>query len=712
MTSKRYEKHAPNLVELGYDVTPVAGKKPILTGWTDRPDNANDYSKFPNNSIGVLTGGGHNLIAVDVDILNPFTSNAVQDLIESELGFAPRRIGKQPKFLMVFRTDEQMRKIKTPVYDIHGDDTAVEILAEGQQFVASGIHEDTKKKYYWPDDSIMDIPANELTLVTVKQVEEFLALANELLSKHGTVKSRTTFEDGGGGKAPTLNLKEQDAPLDDISVALAHIPNDGCHYDDWIIMAHAVKGAVGADGWDIFDRWSQRSDKYDHNETKRAWNSIGKVDTIGAGSIFHIAAQYDFDSSEHRGSLPSVSVTEEIEQQEKTPTFARPVKGFDPRSINPRKWIVEGRYIRQRVTITIAPPGVGKSTLTIQEALAVAAGQDFGGRGTCDKGRVWIYNNEDDYEELMRRVVAAASFMGIPWSVVEDKVYINSGEQRPLCVATEDPKTGEVITLPDVQACIDECQRENIILFFVDPFLETHGVSENSNEAMNKVAREYRRIAQEADCAVSLVHHSRKTQAGDSTSHIGNADTSRGAGSVVGVTRVAHTLYPMTKKDADKYGIEQDQKHRYIRLDDAKANLSLATNTATWFEKHGQFVPFGTLGLTGDEVGVLKHVELSEPDEDDAKREEASTLLRRCWRYVNDDGSSIHTVANRLVWGSDDMKEFRKERKGVKQPSSTIKSRIENAVKMCVEWSGNGGFQSIQFDKKKLMIKVFYGAEK
>ena len=76
---------------------------------------------------------------------------------------------------------------------------------------------------------------------------------------------------------------------------MAEIPNPDFHYDDWVHMAHAIKGAVGEDGWKIFDQWSQKSEKYDADETQRVWESIGQVTKIGAGTIFHDAKEYGFD---------------------------------------------------------------------------------------------------------------------------------------------------------------------------------------------------------------------------------------------------------------------------------------------------------------------------------------------------------------------------------------------------------------------------------
>ena len=39
-----YERFAPVLNDLGYDVTPVVGKKPVLPGWQQRPNTALNFA--------------------------------------------------------------------------------------------------------------------------------------------------------------------------------------------------------------------------------------------------------------------------------------------------------------------------------------------------------------------------------------------------------------------------------------------------------------------------------------------------------------------------------------------------------------------------------------------------------------------------------------------------------------------------------------------
>jgi hypothetical protein len=58
------------------------------------------------------------------------------------------------------------------------------------------------------------------------------------------------------------------------------------------------------------------------------------------------------------------------------------------------------------------------------------------------------------------------------------------------------------------------------------------------------------------------------------------------------------TLFPMSERDADKLGLPPEDRHRWVRLDDAKANLSLSDG-AKWFRRESVTI------ANGDEVGVL-----------------------------------------------------------------------------------------------------------
>ena len=150
-----------------------------------------------------------------------------------------------------------------------------------------------------------------------------------------------------------------------------------------------------------------------------------------------------------------------------------------------------------------------------------------------------------------------------------------------------------------MDACIAQIREHAIGLFVVDPFIETHEVDENSNRQIKVVAGMFREVARSANCAVLLVHHTAKPPQAASDSHAGNMNTARGASALVGVARVVETLFSMSEHDADEVGVSDNDRHLYLRLDGAKANLGPTRGEPAWYRRQSVTI------ANGDEVGVL-----------------------------------------------------------------------------------------------------------
>lgn len=263
-----------------------------------------------------------------------------------------------------------------------------------------------------------------------------------------------------------------------------------------------------------------------------------------------------------------------------------------------RRWLLGRALLRGHLTVLVAPAGIGKSTHGIARAVALATGRDITDEPVHEVVKAWIYNTEDDGDELKRRLGALLQHWSIAFTQVRGRVAMNSGADRPLLFARTDGH-GMVIRLPDVDGCIQQIREHDIGLFIVDPFVETHEVNENSNEQIKIVAAMFREVARAANCAVLLVHHTAKPAQGMSGGHAGNMNTARGASALVGVARVVQTLFGMSEADAEQLGVRATDRHLYLRLDDAKANLGLISSDAKWFQRIGVELP------NGDEVGVL-----------------------------------------------------------------------------------------------------------
>ncbi len=498
MTS-RYAQYGPALVEAGYDITPVKGKAAYLPGWSNRPAEALDYDAHAEASIGVLTGGAHNLVAVDIDVLDPFAEGQIETLISDELGEAPRRIGNAPKSLFLFRCTEPFLKTKTGVYDIDGTDSAVEVLGEGQQFVASGIHPDTLKPYRWPDDSLIDLTPSDLTAVTPEQLHTFLDGCRNILGRVGTLKGRVS-ERKPAVNGTSLMLKELDGEIREIEAALAFLPNDDEHYDDWVATLHAIKGALGDDGRELAHRWSKRSDKYDEAEADRAWDSIKDVKHIGAGSIYHWASQYGFDLREIRNDAK-----EEVKQEAAQEAVKGRILSLGQlASLPPPTPLVDGLIFRNTLVNVFGPPASFKSFLALDIGLSVAHGGAWHGR-EVHSGPV-LYIAGEGAAGIRKRASAWMQNHGVadngePFFVLPQAVAIRDDAEVDALIA----EAGETMPQPPTLVIIDTLARS------------FGGGDENSGEAMGEFIAGCDRIRTAFDGAtVMIIHHAGK-------------DTTRGA---------------------------------------------------------------------------------------------------------------------------------------------------------------------------------------
>lgn len=310
----------------------------------------------------------------------------------------------------------------------------------------------------------------------------------------------------------------------------------------------------------------------------------------------------DVTKSEGWEEQPETEKRVRVPYLEKLKNVIVAARDIEPTAIPRREWLVHGRFIQGFVTLTISPGGVGKSTMSILEGLAVATdrGDELIHRKTYGQQAVWIYNLEDPQDELNRRVAAAAQHHGID---LEDlpHFYTSSGLSLGLTICREG-RGGIETSSRALQACKDFIVENGVKLWIIDPLVKAHLVNENDNGAMDRLMTELSKIAMETGCAVHLVHHTRKK---NNDSGNGDMDTARGASSVVSAARVAYTLNGMGSKDAAKYGLGEE-KGWYLRVDDAKANLTAPADKADWFKRVSVKLP------NGDWVGVLEYCDLSE----------------------------------------------------------------------------------------------------
>jgi hypothetical protein len=261
----------------------------------------------------------------------------------------------------------------------------------------------------------------------------------------------------------------------------------------------------------------------------------------------------------------------------------------------PRRESIYGKhYNRKHLSETVAMPGVGKSSLSLAESLAITTGRPLLGIKPDEQCNVWVWNGEDPLEELQRRVVAATVYYDIDPSELAGRLFVNSGRDSKIVIAVQS-RTGASVDHATVEAIINTIRANKIGLMIVDPFIASHRVAENDNPSMELVASTWAHIAEVTGCAIELVHHARKTGGADVTTEDG-----RGGGAILAKVRSARTLNGMSRTEADKAGVKNHRQ--FFKVQNGKSNLSPSTDAADWYQLKS--VDLGN-GPPSDSVGVV-----------------------------------------------------------------------------------------------------------
>lgn len=295
---------------------------------------------------------------------------------------------------------------------------------------------------------------------------------------------------------------------------------------------------------------------------------------------------------------------------------------FDESAIPVRPWIIPGVMLSRHTHMLVAPGGSGKSLFTLQLAITLATGAQWGDWKPKRRCRSLVINVEDDIDEQRRRLAAARAVMAPDPAMLKGMIRL-AEEPETIVVAKIDPAKKAVVTAPIVADMCRYIEKNKIDVLIVDPFAETFEGDENSNSEVKWAMKVWRDdIARATGCAVYLVHHTVKYASGGA----GNADMIRGAGAIVNSTRISSTLFTMTDEEAKALGVPVEERNMYVRFDDAKANQTLKT-TAKWFEKISVTIGNGNGFDEADVVGALKPWQPPDAFAGCSKQEMYSALL-------------------------------------------------------------------------------------
>lgn len=362
--------------------------------------------------------------------------------------------------------------------------------------------------------------------------------------------------------------------------------------------------------------------------------------------------------------------------------FIEPVKlqahlagNIDFDAIKPRDWIMKERYIGGFVSLIVSPGGVGKSAATMLDAVSVASERSLSGFPITKSGAVWLYNTEDPPDELERRLAAISLHHRIDYKEIKHNIHFTSGRDQPLILVKND-QTGIVINQEAINGTIEYIRNHNIVLMIVDPFVRTHAGEENDNTVMDKVVFCFQKIADLTGCAIGLVHHANKAGSG-SNADPGDMNIARGATSIICAARIIHTLTTMTDNEAKKFGIPKEERHWYMRLDNAKANMQPPAECTNWYKKISITLP------NGDNVGTIEKAILIDAEatkKNERKESEKQDLAVCLSELFPKDGTKSLAEVNQFVFENDRFKHLFSSSKNLAHRKEKLKKALSDGV--------------------------------
>jgi len=305
------------LISNGYRIIPIKRgcKFPYgIREWTQINADLNQLGQWASagfEGVGVLTRDNPGM---DLDIMDADVCKTMIKKVHEKYPGGLVRIGKEPKTLIAYRTTKPFKKVRSCTYeDNFGDQHAVEILGDGQQYVAYAEHPDTLRPYTWYGDDngagpgIFEVESASLPAICLEDarlvVSWFEEIALQKTQNEGWVKIR---EGQGGNPADAEEENEDENVLADfanlrprlglsdekIRRELASVPADD--YDKWIKVGmalwHECEGSE--EGFNYWHEWSQTSEKYESERSCRVrWRGFrpgnGRITTFA--TVLHWA---------------------------------------------------------------------------------------------------------------------------------------------------------------------------------------------------------------------------------------------------------------------------------------------------------------------------------------------------------------------------------------------------------------------------------------
>jgi putative DNA primase/helicase len=513
------------LVKLGFEPIPVQSgrKRPAMGGWQKVriaiSHNEDTVSLWADQYPGALSTGIRTRYtpAVDIDVYHPKVADEIEQALLNlipQQGSLLKRVGLPPKRLIPFRCTAPFKKLvatfKAPDETVH----KVEVLADGQQFVAEGIHETTQQPYRWADNvCLLNVAHEHLPLVDEELAHRFVAEASEIMKRAGWTEVDAQGKPKNNGKANgtrhrCANNGSDGAEKRGSSIygrtalkaecdKLAAMPKDSGRNNALNAAAFSVFQLVA--GGELDEEKDQVAERL-----FAAAEACGLVADDGAASVHATiesgakAGRAQPRQASDGGGEQRDHTGDETGDDESDELVIATAADLEMCGVD---WLWPGRFARGKFGLVAGLPDMGKGQIAAFIAAAVTAAIAL----PCDEGNapqgnvVWFNAEDGERDTVLPRLVAAGAD--------PKRIHFVNGVR----VSGEDKMFNLVTDLRLLRKAIERIG--NVVLVIIDPvsaYLGVGKVDGRSATDVRGVLTPLKDMAEEAHIAVIGIAHFNK----------------------------------------------------------------------------------------------------------------------------------------------------------------------------------------------------------
>lgn len=403
---------------------------------------------------------------------------------------------------------------------------------------------------------------------------EAKVLASETEGNRGAASNIAAFTCGGLAEHCGISYSEIEAALFDACVANGLVAKDGSNK-----VMRDLKRQITA---------GMRKPRSAPELKKRDRGNERSITVSGLNRIAQKAkeraSREDWDRTD-RDSYSSIMDEDEEDDGEARLKITPWDYSFDSENLEMRDVIMAPHLTRRQVGLTLAAGGVGKTTNTCVEMLSLVTGQNLLGFKPKRKYKVWWFNLEDPRDELDKKIWGVIHYYNLNLKDVQEGLFVDSGREQDLRVALSTKNDPAEIDEEIVGLMIEYIDRNEIDVMVIDPFVSAHGVNENDNGAIDRVAKILNQVAQHGNCAIEIVHHIKKV---DENKKRATSDDGRGASSLASAARSIRIFNKMSDEEAKRFDIHYKDRHSFFVINYEKRTYGKMEANDIWRKLESQ----------------------------------------------------------------------------------------------------------------------------